>query len=78
MIFGYNGDTSLIKFYMGEDGITVDLPNEGKTGTFTSVKELAYALSPILKFVEEKFVLASCLSRWFGGDKEEIFSWLMK
>lgn len=78
MIFLYNGGNALIEFHDGEDGITVDLPDEGLTGTFTDVEELCYALAPVVTFIPEKYTLAGMLSMWFGGDEEEIFDWLMK
>ena len=52
MVVYYNDGESMMKFFDGEDGITVDLPDEGKTGTFTSVKELCYAIAPILAIPE--------------------------
>lgn len=77
MVVYYNDGESMMKFFDGEDGITVDLPNEGKTGTFTSVEELCYAIAPIVT-IPEKYYLAGMLSMWFGKNEEEVLEWLMK
>lgn len=78
MVFHYKGGYSMMKFFDGEDGITVELPDEGLTGTFDNVEDLAYDLAPIVTNIGEKHTLAGMLSMWFGGDEEEIFDWLMK
>ena len=78
MVIFYNDGESMMKFFEGEDGITVDLPHEGKTGTFTSVEELCYALARIVHHIPEKYYLAGMLSLWFGENEEEVLEWLMK
>ena len=77
MVVWYNDGESMMKFAEGEDGITVNLSDEGLFGTFTSVEELCYALAPFIT-IPERYYLAGMLSIWFGGDEEEIFGWLMK
>ena len=77
MVVWYNDGESVMKFFESEDGITVELPDEGLFGTFTSVEELCHALAPFIT-IPERYYLAGMLTIWFGGDEEEIFGWLMK
>ena len=77
MVVYYNDGESMMKFYMGEDGITVELPDEGLAGTFDNVEDLAYALAPVVN-IPERYYLAGMLSLWFGENEEEVLEWLMK
>ena len=77
MVVYYNDGESMMKFTEGEDGITVNLPDEGLFGTFTDMKELCYALAPFIT-IPERYYLAGMLSMWFGENEEEVLEWLMK
>lgn len=77
MVVYYNDGESMMKFFDGEDGITVDLPDEGLFGTFTDMKELCCAIAPIVT-IPERYYLAGMLSMWFGENEEEVLEWLMK
>ena len=67
----------MMRFTEGDDGITVELPDEGLFETFTDMKELCHALAPSIT-IPERYYLAGMLSMWFGENEEEVLEWLMK